>query len=147
EAAKIYEELYAKEGIPVISNAGYYRQFQDIPVLIPEVNPNHMDVIPMQQKNRRWKGFIVAKPNCSLQSYMIPLAPLHEKFKVMQLQVTTLQAISGAGYPGISSLDIHDNIVPYIAHEEEKSEQEPLKIWGDLQENGICPSKNMAISV
>jgi aspartate-semialdehyde dehydrogenase len=116
-------------------------------VLIPEVNPEHAQMIPIQQKNRNWtKGFIVAKPNCSLQSYMIPLSPLHREFKVARLVVTTLQAVSGAGYPGVSSLDILDNVIPYIANEEEKSEQEPLKMWGHIQDHGICSASNIVIS-
>lgn len=147
DAAKVYEELYAKNGIPVISNASYHRKSLDVPVLIPEVNGDHIRIIPIQQKNRNWKrGFIVAKPNCSLQSYMIPLTPLHQKFKVSKLLVTTLQAMSGAGYPGVSSLDMIDNVIPYIANEEEKSEQEPLKIWGNIQDNGILSANNIVIS-
>lgn len=147
DAAKIYEELYAQNGFPVISNAGYHRKSADVPILIPEINPEHAKIIPIQQKNRNWaRGFIVVKPNCSLQSYMLPLAPLHHRFKVAQVIVTTLQAVSGAGYPGVSSLDIIDNIVPYIAQEEEKSEQEPLKIWGTIQGNAIHPSNGITIA-
>ena len=147
DAAKIYEERYAENGIPVISNAAYHRRSADVPVFIPEVNPDHAQIIPMQQKNRNWKrGFIIAKPNCSLQSYMIPLSPLHRQFQVRRLMVTTLQAVSGAGYPGVSSLDILDNVIPYIANEEEKSEQEPLKMWGHIEDNKIRPASNIAIS-
>lgn len=147
DAAKLYEERYAASGIPVISNAGFHRRSPDVPVLIPEVNPYHVQIIPIQQKNRGWnRGFIAAKPNCSLQSYMIPLAPLHQQFKVTRLLVTTMQAVSGAGYPGVSSLDITDNVIPYIANEEDKSEQEPLKIWGSIQENRIESAKGIAIS-
>lgn len=147
DAAKLYEEYYAENGIPVISNAAYHRQTSDVPVLIPEVNPEHAQIIPIQQRNRNWKrGFIVAKPNCSLQSYMIPLSPLHQQFKVTRLIVTTLQAVSGAGHPGVSSLDIMDNVIPYIANEEEKSEQEPLKMWGQIRDNHISHANNIAIS-
>jgi aspartate-semialdehyde dehydrogenase len=147
DAAKIYEERYAANGIPVISNAGYHRNSSDVPVLIPEINPDHARLIPIQQKNRNWnKGFIVVKPNCSLQSYMIPLAPLHQHFKVQKLLVTTLQSTSGAGYPGVSSLDMIDNVIPYIANEEEKSEREPLKIWGQIKNNGIEFANNITIS-
>jgi aspartate-semialdehyde dehydrogenase len=142
-----YEELYAARGIPVLTNAGFHRRSVDVPVLIPEVNPEHAAVIPIQQKNRHWReGFIVAKPNCSLQSYMIPLAPLHRHFKIKRLLLTTMQAISGAGYPGISSMDIMDNIIPYIANEEEKSEQEPLKIWGTVSDSSILPTHDLLIS-
>lgn len=147
EAAKMYEELYAKNGLPVISNVSYHRSTPDVPVLIPEVNPEHAEMIRIQQNNRQWdKGFIVAKPNCSLQSYMIPLAPLHRKFKVARLSVTTLQAISGAGHPGVPSLDILGNIVPFIGGEEEKSEQEPLKIWGSMNGQGISPAQGITIA-
>lgn len=147
DAAKIYEERYAENGIPVISNASHHRQSSDVPVLIPEVNADHVRIIPIQQKNRNWKkGFIVVKPNCSLQSYMIPLAPLHQQFKITRLIVTTLQAVSGAGYPGVASLDIMDNVIPYIANEEEKSEREPLKMWGHIQDNCIAAAQNIAIA-
>lgn len=147
EGAKVYEERYAESGLPVLTNASFHRRSIDVPLLIPEINSDHMKVIPIQQKNRNWKrGFIVAKPNCSLQSYMISLAPLHQQFKVTRLHVTTLQAVSGAGYPGVSSLDIIDNVIPYIPDEEEKSEQEPLKIWGNVEEYGIKAASHIAIS-
>src|ERR1700722_7990974 len=147
DAAKIYEERYAENGIPVISHAAYHRQSADVPILIPEVNPDHVRIIPIQQKNRNWeKGFIVVKPNCSLQSYMIPLSPLHRQFKVTRLFVTTLQALSGAGSPGISALNILDNVIPYIENEEEKLEQEPLKIWGHIRDHSISFADNIAIS-
>lgn len=147
ETAKIYEESYAAYGIPVISNAGYHRHSPDVPLLIPEVNPDHARIIQIQQKNRHWeKGFIVTKPNCSIQSYVIPLHPLHQLFKIKRILVTTLQAVSGAGYPGVSSLDMIDNVIPYIPHEEEKSEQEPLKIWGHVEGDLIAPAKGIAIA-
>ncbi len=147
EGAKQYEEIYAKNGFPVISNAGYHRLSSDVPVLIPEVNADHVQIIPMQKKNRGWdKGFIVVKPNCSIQSYMIPLAPLHKQFKVKQILVTTMQAVSGSGYPGVASLDILDNVIPHIVNEEEKSEQEPLKIWGEIRDNQIYAAKDISIS-
>lgn len=147
DAAKIYEELYAENGIPVISNAAFHRGSADVPVLVPEVNPDHAQIIPIQQRNRNWeRGFIVAKPNCSLQSYMIPLSPLHQQFKVTRLIVTTMQAVSGAGYPGASSLDMIDNVIPYINNEEEKSEQEPLKMWGQIEENCISAANHIVIS-
>lgn len=147
EGAKAYEEQYAKAGIPVISNASFHRTSLDVPVLIPEVNPEHLQIISIQQKNRGWdKGFIVVKPNCSLQSYMIPLCPLHKAFKVKQIILTTMQALSGAGHPGVSSMDILDNVIPYIGGEEEKSEQEPLKIWGSVQGNQIIPMQGISIS-
>ena len=146
--AQIYEEKYAAAGLPVVSNASHHRNTPDVPVLIPEINAEHLKIIPQQRKNRNWeRGFIVVKPNCSLQSYMIPLVALHKKFKVEKILVTTLQAVSGAGYPGVSSLDIHDNIIPYIAGEEEKSEKEPLKIWGSIQGNKIVDAQDIILSV
>lgn len=147
DAARKYEALYAENGIAVVSNASYHRSSSDVPVLVPEINPEHIHILPHQQKKRGWKtGFIVAKPNCSVQSYMIPLSPLHRQFKVLNLIVTTMQAVSGSGYPGVSSLDIVDNVIPYIAGEEEKSEQEPLKIWGNHQGNAILPATGIALS-
>ena len=147
EVAKRFEPLYAAAGLPVISNASSHRKDADVPLLIPEINPEHLQVIPIQRKNRGWgKGFIVVKPNCSLQSYMIPLYPLHQKFGVKKLVIATLQAVSGAGYPGISSLNMIDNIVPYIAGEEEKSESEPLKIFGTIEGGGISSAKGISIS-
>jgi aspartate-semialdehyde dehydrogenase len=128
------EDSYAAAGIPVISNASAHRWTADVPVLIAEVNPQHADTIPAQRKARGWdKGFIAVKPNCSIQSYTTPLyALIKAGYEIKRLIVTTLQAVSGAGYPGVSSLDMIDNIVPYIGGEEEKSELEPLKILGTM---------------
>jgi aspartate-semialdehyde dehydrogenase len=132
------EDSYAAAGIPVISNASAHRWTVDVPVLIAEVNHHHIDIIPSQQKARGWdKGFIVVKPNCSIQSYTTPLyALMNAGYEVKRLIASTLQAVSGAGYPGVPSLDMIDNIVPYIGGEEEKSETEPLKILGSI-EGGI----------
>ena len=129
------EDSYAAAGIPVISNASAHRWTSDVPVLIAEVNHHHTDIIPIQQKARGWnKGFIVVKPNCSIQSYTTPLyALLKEGYEIKRLIVSTLQAVSGAGYPGVPSLDMIDNIIPYIGGEEEKSEEEPLKILGSIE--------------
>jgi aspartate-semialdehyde dehydrogenase len=147
EAAQLYEESYAAAGLPVISNASYHRMAKDVPLLIAEVNPEQTAIIPVQQKNRNWtRGFIVAKPNCSLQSYMIPLFPLHAHFTLKHLIVTTMQALSGAGYPGLSSLDILDNVIPYIPQEEEKSEVEPLKIFGTIEGHEISLANGITIS-
>lgn len=148
DVAKIYEGQYAKEGIAVMSNASAHRLDPDVPVLIPELNAHHLRIIPEQQKRRGWKkGFIIAKPNCSLQSYLIPLYPLHQAFQMESVVVTTMQAVSGAGYPGVSSLDMIDNIIPYIHGEEEKSENEPLKILGNIQKDQILPLKGLSLSV
>ena len=130
------EDSYAAAGIPVISNASAHRWTEDVPVLIAEVNHHHADIIPAQRKARGWdKGFIAVKPNCSIQSYTTPLfALIQAGYEVRRLIVSTLQAVSGAGYPGVPSLDMIDNIVPFIGGEEEKSEQEPLKILGSIEE-------------
>ncbi|MCL2042687.1 MAG: aspartate-semialdehyde dehydrogenase [Treponema sp.] len=146
DETRALEEAYAAAGIPVISNASAHRWTADVPVLIGEINPDHTDIIPEQQKVRRWnKGFIVVKPNCSIQSYMIPLHALAQAgYPVKQLIVTTMQAISGAGYPGVPSLDIIDNIVPYIGGEEEKTEMEPLKIFGTITD-GIIQNAELPV--
>ncbi len=147
EAAKAYEEKYAAAGLPVVSNASAHRHTKDVPMLIPEINPEHLGIIPAQKKARGWgRGFIVVKPNCSIQSYMAPLFALKKEFGVKRVIVTTLQAVSGAGHPGVASLDIVDNIIPLIKGEEEKSEQEPLKIFGKVTGSGIACDNSIRIS-
>ena len=134
------EFKYAKLGIPVFSNNSACRSIPDVPMLIPEINHDHINVIPIQQKNHNLpeSGFVVVKPNCSLQSYLTPIyALIKAGYSIENLIITTLQASSGAGYPGVPSLDLIDNIVPFIKNEEEKTEQEPLKILGKLSQNGI----------
>ena len=147
DPAKEWEEKYAEAGIPVVSNASAHRHTPDVPMLIPEINADHIDIIPIQQKNRGWdKGFIAVKPNCSLQSYMTPLFALHKEFKIKRAIITTMQAVSGAGHPGISSFDIIDNIIPHISGEEEKSEEEPKKIMGEIEGNKIGYNEEIQIS-
>ena len=115
---------------PVFSKASAHRMEKDVPLLIPEVNPEHaVRLIPIQQKNRGWKGFITTDPNCSTIQMAMTLKPLMQ-FGLRQVMVTTMQALSGAGYPGVPSLDIIDNVVPFIGKEEEKMESESLKILG-----------------
>jgi aspartate-semialdehyde dehydrogenase len=145
---KALEEAYAAAGIPVVSNASAHRWTPDVPMLIAEINPQHADIIPQQRKQRGWdKGFIVVKPNCSIQSYMTPIwALMQEGYEIRRMFVTTLQAVSGAGYPGVPSLDMIDNIVPYIGGEEEKSEQEPLKILGSVQGGAIVNASGPLVS-
>jgi len=128
------ENAYAAAGLPVISNASAHRWTDDVPVLVAEVNHQHTEIIPTQRKKRGWdKGFIAVKPNCSIQSYTTPLyALIKAGYVIRRLIVWTLQAVSGAGYPGVPSLDMIDNVVPYIGGEEEKSELEPLKILGSI---------------
>jgi aspartate-semialdehyde dehydrogenase len=116
--------------------------------MVPEINDSHLDIIPEQRKKRGWKqGLLVVKPNCSIQSYMIPLyALLKAGYPVAKMIVTTLQAVSGAGYPGPASIDMIDNIIPYIGGEEEKSEVEPLKILGRIEGGKIVPDDSIKIS-
>jgi aspartate-semialdehyde dehydrogenase len=148
EDIKNLEEAYAAAGIPVVSNASAHRWTGDVPMLIAEVNPHHADIIPLQRKNRGWdKGFIVVKPNCSIQSYTTPLwALIWEGYEIKRLSVTTMQAVSGAGYPGVPSWDMIDNLVPYIGGEEEKSEQEPLKIFGSIGDGAFINAAEPKIS-
>ena len=142
---KALEERYAAEGIPVVSNASANRWTEDVPMLIPEINSAHLDIIKKQQQHHGWKkGFIAVKPNCSLQTYMMPIYALQSAgYPIKRMIVTTLQATSGAGYPGVASFDMIDNIVPFIGGEEEKTEKEGLKILGkvagDKIENAAGP--------
>ncbi|MGD9143211.1 MAG: aspartate-semialdehyde dehydrogenase [Dehalococcoidia bacterium] len=142
------EEEYASRGFAVVSNNSAHRHTEDVPVMVPEINHAHLDILPEQRKKRGWdRGFIVVKPNCSIQSYMLPLyALLKAGYPVDSMIVTTLQAVSGAGYPGPASIDMIDNIVPYIGGEEEKSEVEPGKILGSIGNGKIVPDESIKIS-
>jgi aspartate-semialdehyde dehydrogenase len=122
---------------PVLSKASAHRMDKDVPLIVPEVNPDHAALIPIQKKARGWKGFISTDPNCSTIQLAITLKPLM-RFGLKQVVVSTMQALSGAGYPGVSSLDIIDNVVPFISKEEEKMEGESLKILGVFDGNRIC---------
>jgi len=136
--ARETEEAFARAGYPVISNSSSYRMDEDVPLLIPEINHEHLGLIETQQKNRGFtKGFIVTNPNCAVIAIAPPLAGLHRQFGIESAVVTTLQAISGAGYPGVASFDIVDNVVPYIAGEEPKVETEAQKILGKLNGGSI----------
>jgi aspartate-semialdehyde dehydrogenase len=125
------EEDFARAGYPVVSNSRNHRMDPDVPLLIPEVNAAHLDAIPLQQKNRGYDtGFIVTNPNCSTAGLVLVLKPLADAFGLEKIFVVTLQAISGAGYPGVPSVDIQGNVVPFISGEEEKLESEPQKLLG-----------------
>jgi aspartate-semialdehyde dehydrogenase len=125
------EEDFARAGYPVVSNSRNHRMDPDVPLLIPEVNATHLDAIPLQQKNRGYDGgFIVTNPNCSTAGLVLVLKPLADAFGLEKIFVVTLQAISGAGYPGVPSMDIQGNVVPFISGEEEKMEAEPQKLLG-----------------
>src|SRR5215831_9887976 len=125
------EEDFARTGYPVVSNSKNHRMEPDVPLLIPEVNASHLDSVLLQQKNRGYgSGFIVTNPNCSTAGLVLVLKPLADAFGLEKLFVVTLQAASGAGYPGVPSLDILGNVVPFISGEEEKMETEPQKLLG-----------------
>lgn len=145
---KALEEAYAAQGIPVVSNASANRWAEDVPMLVPEINYSHLDIIAEQKKHHGWdKGFIAVKPNCSLQTYMMPLhALIQAGYPVKRMIVTTLQATSGAGYPGVPSFDMIDNIVPYIGGEEEKTEKECLKILGKVEGGKIVNASSPLVS-
>jgi len=125
------EEEFARAGYPVVSNSKNHRMAADVPLLIPEVNAAHLDAIPLQQKNRGYTtGFIVTNPNCSTAGLVLALKPLADAFGLEKIFVVTMQAVSGAGYPGVASMDIQGNVVPFINGEEEKMETEPQKLLG-----------------
>ncbi len=127
------EEEFAAAGYCVFSNSRNHRYDPDVPLLLPEINPEHIRMIDHQRKKRGWKGYIVTNSNCSTMGLVIPLKPLDDHFGLEAVNVVTMQAISGAGYPGVPSLDIIDNVVPYIGGEEPKMEQEPLKMLGRIE--------------
>ena len=138
---KILEEKYAKAEIPVVSNNSANRHTPDVPMVVPELNPQHIEIIEDEKKRLGTKrGFVAVKSNCSLQSYVPPLYPLDEKYGVEDVLVCTYQAISGAGKTFETWPEIIDNVIPYIGGEEEKSEKEPLKIWGNIENGEIVPA-------
>src|SRR5260221_5893297 len=125
------EEDFARAGYPVVSNSRNHRMDPDVPLLIPEVNAAHLDAIPRQQKNHGYDtGFIVSNPNCSTAGLVLVLKPLAEAFGLEKIFVVTLQAISGAGYPGVPPMDVQGNVIPFISGDEEKMEAEPQKLLG-----------------
>ncbi|MFA6486165.1 MAG: aspartate-semialdehyde dehydrogenase [Candidatus Magasanikbacteria bacterium] len=148
EMVKKLEESYAAAGLPVVSNASAHRWTTDVPMLIPEINADHTKMIDAQKKKRGWsRGFIAVKPNCSIQSFLTPIHALRAAgYDIDRLAVTTMQAVSGAGYPGVASLDMIDNIVPYIGGEEEKTEKEPLKILGQIKKEAFVLADDITIT-
>jgi aspartate-semialdehyde dehydrogenase len=148
QAVRELEETYAANDILVVSNNSAHRWTEDVPMFIPEINPHHADIIPFQRRNRGWnKGLIAVKPNCSLQSYLPPVyALMAAGYPVEAIVVATLQGVSGAGYPGPASIDMIDNIVPFIGGEEEKTEQEPLKILGTIEDGKFVNDDSLKVS-
>jgi len=127
------EAAFAAAGYPVISNSSAYRMHEDVPLIVPEINPDHLGLVEGQKKKRGYgSGFMITNPNCSTIALVLALAPLQQRFGLEAVMVTTMQAVSGAGYPGVASIDITDNVLPFIGGEEEKMEAEPQKIMGRL---------------
>ncbi|RLG92132.1 MAG: aspartate-semialdehyde dehydrogenase [Candidatus Hecatellales archaeon] len=124
------EEEFAKEGFIVLSNASSHRMDPDVPILNPEVNWEHISLIDEQRRKRKWDGAIVTNPNCTTAVLTLSLKPIFDRFGLKRCIVSTMQAVSGAGYPGVASLDIIDNVIPFISQEEEKVQRETLKMMG-----------------
>jgi aspartate-semialdehyde dehydrogenase len=135
--ARELEPQFAAAGCAVVSNSSAFRMQDDVPLIIPEVNADHLALIEQQSWRKQSGGYIVTNPNCSAIGLVVALAPLHHEFGIESLFVTTMQAVSGAGYPGVASLDILGNVIPYIAKEEEKMEEETRKLLGRLNRNGV----------
>lgn len=140
QPARGIEPAYARAGATVFSNASAFRMDADVPLLVPEVNPDHLELLPAQRAARGWSGAILTNPNCTTTVLVMALAPLHARFGVERVCMTSMQAISGAGYPGVASLDIVGNVVPCIRGEEEKVELETRKLLGRLAGGRVEPA-------
>ncbi len=146
EEIKKIEEAYAKTETPVVSNNSAHRWTEDVPMVVPEINPEHMKVIDFQKKRLGTKrGFVAVKPNCSIQSYA-PVLTAWKEFEPYEVVATTYQAISGAGKTFQDWPEMEGNIIPYIGGEEEKSEKEPLRIWGEIKDGVIVPATSPVIT-
>jgi aspartate-semialdehyde dehydrogenase len=131
------EPVLAEAGYILSSNASAHREARDVPLILPDVNPEHLDLVKVQAGSRGWKGFIITNANCVAIPLTLSLKPLHDSFGVEKVFVVTMQAISGAGYPGVAALDIVDNVIPYIGGEEVKIESEPRKMLGQLGDGEV----------
>jgi aspartate-semialdehyde dehydrogenase len=138
--ARELEPRFADAGCAVVSNSSALRMQADVPLVIPEVNGDHIALIETQAWRKKSKGFAVTNPNCSTIGLVLALAPLHRQFQLESVMAVTMQAVSGAGYPGVASLDILGNVVPYIKNEEEKMEEEAQKLLGTLNGPGVVPA-------
>jgi aspartate-semialdehyde dehydrogenase len=136
-AAQQIEPAFAEAGHAVVSNSSAFRMAEDVPLIIPEVNGDHVSLIKTQKWYKKNGGFMVTNPNCSAIGLVLALAPLHRRFGIDKIFVATMQAISGAGYPGVPSMDILGNVIPYIAKEEDKMEAETRKLLGSLKEGSL----------
>lgn len=140
DVAKAVEQGFAAAGATVITNTRVHRMEPDVPLVVPEVNGDHVRLIARQRRDRGWSGAILANPNCSTAALVLALAPLHAAFGLQRVFVTTLQAASGAGYPGVASLDLLGNVIPFISGEEEKIETETRKLLGTLESEHVRPA-------
>lgn len=141
QEARDLEPLFAQTGYQVFSNASAHRTWEDVPLVIPEVNSDHAALLDGQRKNRGWNGCIVTSCNCTSTGFTVSLKPLFDAFGIKRVFAVSLQALSGAGYPGVPSLDVLDNVVPYIRGEEEKVENEPCKMLGKLGDDRISDAE------
>jgi aspartate-semialdehyde dehydrogenase len=137
--ARELEPRFAAAGCAVVSNSSAYRMAANVPLVIPEINAEHLHLIEEQPSRRESGGYMVTNPNCSTIGLVMALKPIEERFGIEQIFVTTMQAVSGAGYPGVASMDILGNVVPYIGSEEEKMEAETLKLLGKLSGHAVTP--------
>ena len=137
ELALQVEPEFARAGMAVCSNASAYRKEPDVPLLLPEVNPNHIELLRVQRLKRGWQGCIVTNPNCTSTGFTVALKALQDAFGLRQVFAVSLQALSGAGYPGVASLDITDNVLPHIEGEEDKVEWEPRKMLGNYMDGQV----------
>ncbi len=140
DAARAIEPWFAAAGALVFSNASAFRMDPLVPLLVPEVNPDHLELLPHQSTARGWTGGILTNPNCTTTILVMALAPLHARYGVEAFSMVSLQAVSGAGYPGVPSLDILGNVIPHIAGEEEKVERESAKLLGRFAQGEIEPA-------
>lgn len=140
EAAATLEPEFVRAGYNVITDASPHRMDRTVPLIVPEVNPSHLALVG-HQRGRGWKGSLVATPNCTAAGLTLVLKPLHDNLGLKRVIVSTMQAVSGAGYPGVPSLDIIDNVIPFIKDEEDKVETEPLKMLGKVSGGGITPAR------
>ena len=134
------EPRFAEAGCAVVSNSSALRMQRDVPLVIPEVNPDHIDLLETQAWRKKSRGYVVTNPNCSAIGLVLALKPLQQHFGIETVMAVTMQAVSGAGYPGVASLDILGNVIPYISKEEEKMEEETLKLLGHLNSASIVPA-------
>jgi aspartate-semialdehyde dehydrogenase len=132
------ERAFAEAGHIVVSNSRNHRMEPDVPLVVPELNPGHLSLVSTQRKNRGWKGMIVTNPNCSTITLTMALGPL-KQFGIRRILAATMQAVSGAGYPGVASMDILANVIPFVSSEEEKMQQETQKILGEVTNGRVTP--------